>query len=157
MKLPTRITEHLTARDNGCWTWGKAHTRAGYPVVWWEGSQTTLHRVLYEAMRGPIPNGMVLDHVVCGDKTCPNPFHVEPATNIGNITRERREKVTCKHGHNDWAIRPNGSRKCRECNRIEARQRQRRQRGIPDDWPQGKHFNRRGGGAEEGSVQPRRE
>lgn len=141
--VPLRIAEFITERPNGCWSWSKAHGSGGYPCVWWEGSQRTLHNVLYRLMRGPIPEGLVLDHVVCEDKSCCNPFHVEPETNVKNLTRERREKTHCKHGHNDWMVRKNGSRKCLECGRIYARKRARRLNGIPEDWPDKKHFNRR--------------
>lgn len=148
--LPERLLNRLSERENGCWSWAGAHMKDAttgartYPCAWWEGRQTTLHRVLYTLLRGPIPKGMVLDHVVCGDKTCPNPWHVEPETNERNRTRERREKDTCKHGHTDWTTRPDGRRRCAECARIEARARQRKRLGIPEDWPERKHFNPRG-------------
>lgn len=151
--LPDRISIYLTERPNGCWSWHRAHS-AGYACVWWEGSQRSLHRVLYGLFRGTPPPDMVLDHVVCGDKSCPNPWHVEPETNERNLTRERRERETCKHGHSDWSTRPNGSRRCNECARIEARNRQRRQRGIPQDWPRYKHFNSRGGDARRSDTSP---
>ena len=151
--VPERITSRLTERPTGCWTWSGAHNRAGYSCVWWDGSQRGLHRVLYQLLRGPVPEGLVLDHVVCNDKTCPNPWHVEPETNVRNMLRsenapatinQRRER--CANGHDDWTTRPDGRRRCRQCARDEARRRQRRKRGIPDDHPLGKHFNRRGGG-----------
>lgn len=33
---------------------------------------------------------------------------------------------------------------CQECERKKARERERRKRGVPLDWPEGKHYNRRG-------------
>jgi hypothetical protein len=143
--VPDRIRSALTERPNGCWSWSKAHTNPGYPSVWWEGNQRTVHNVLYQLVRGPLPEGMVLDHIVCSDKSCANPWHVEPATNVDNIVRERKELTECKHGHSlaDCYIRANGSRKCRTCARIEAGKRSRLASGIPEAWPKGKHYNRR--------------
>jgi hypothetical protein len=130
--VPARITDHLTVRPNGCWTWGRAHKTTGYACVWWEGQQRGLHRVLYELVRGPVPDGMYLDHVVCDDRSCPNPWHVEPTTNAANMHRTVRERMaargTCKHGHDDWKVKASGKRYCAECARIEARERMRRGR-----------------------------
>lgn len=146
--VPPRIADYLTEQpDTGCWTWGRAHSTAGYACVWWNGSQRSLHRVLYELIVGPVPPGLVLDHIMCENKRCANPDHLIPTTNEKNLVRERVEKETCKHGHNDWKVvtRPSGrtGRKCNECGRQDAKRRQRRKLGIPQDWPTGKHYNRR--------------
>ncbi len=153
--VPERITKRLTKRRNGCWSWSGAHTGGGYACVWWNGSQRTLHRVLYERLRGPVPEGLVLDHVVCEDKSCPNPWHVEPETNARNMLRSplapatiNAAKTECVNGHSldDAYVRPDGRRRCRTCEQDRARDAQRNQRGIPLDHPRGKHFNRRARG-----------
>jgi len=48
------------------------------------------HRVVYEHHRGPIPVGMVIDHL-CRTKACVNPDHLEVVTQTENCRRiERR-------------------------------------------------------------------
>src|ERR1051326_2493639 len=38
------------------------------------------HRFVYELLVGPVPDGLVLDHL-CRVKNCVNPAHLEPVTN----------------------------------------------------------------------------
>lgn len=132
--VPPRIADYLTEDDNGCWKWGRAHSSQGYSCVWWEGSQQSLHRVLYQLLIGPVPEGLVLDHIVCENKWCASPYHLAPATNEWNWVRERVQKQVCKHGHSDWKVvtKRDGKqrRKCNECGRIEARNRMRRKRAA---------------------------
>jgi hypothetical protein len=144
--VPPRIANFITERPNGCWSWGKAHSaRNLYGVVHWQQRQQNIHRVMYLLLRGDIPEGLVLDHVVCNDKTCANPWHTEPANNSENMLRERKAKTECKHGHSEWAIDGRGYRFCVQCKRSDSARRVRAARGIPFDWPKGKHFNQRGG------------
>lgn len=144
--VPDRIIRRLTARPNDCWSWSGAHTTAGYACVWWEGSQRTLHNVLYGLLRGNVPDGLVLDHVVCEDKSCPNPWHVKPETNVRNMLRSplapatiNRSKSVCIHGHslNDCYIRSDGRRRCRTCDQDRSRdyQRKRRREVMPNGRP----------------------
>jgi hypothetical protein len=43
------------------------------------------HRVIYERAKGPIPDGLCIDHL-CRNRACVNPEHMEPVT-IGENTR----------------------------------------------------------------------
>ena len=85
------------------------------------------HRVAYELMRGPIPDGLTLDHL-CRNVGCVNPDHLEPVTMKENILRgyspaaQAARRDECAHGH---AYTPentyryaNGSRRCRICQRA---------------------------------------
>lgn len=85
------------------------------------------HRYAYESIVGPIPNGMVLDHVKqrCGNRACVNPAHLEPVTNRVNILRGsgitalNARKTHCPKGHEYTdanTIRGKDRvRKCRSC------------------------------------------
>src|SRR5690606_26252710 len=92
----------------------------GYGRIVVGGKQRPAHRVSYEHFVGPIPDGLLLDHL-CRVRCCINPAHLEPVTSGENTRRgfvgsERHE--TCKRGHDlsqTAATRKDGSRFCRVC------------------------------------------
>jgi hypothetical protein len=47
----------------GCWLWTGTRRRDGYGLVSVGGKQQRAHRVSYELFVGPIPTGLVLDHL----------------------------------------------------------------------------------------------
>lgn len=60
----------------GCWLWARSTNRNGYGRIV-RGNKTILvHRAVWEAVRGPIADGMVLDHL-CRNRRCANPDHLE--------------------------------------------------------------------------------
>ena len=120
-----------------CWIWTAATNKdTGYGVFNIGGNKTRLaHCVSCEIHEKPIPAGLDTDHL-CRVRLCVNPAHLEAVTRKVNIERgtayqRRREWVAsitrCIHGHEytpeNTYIRPNGSRSCRECRRIERRRR----------------------------------
>ena len=86
-----------------CWLW-QAHVNSdGYGLFYVGPTQTTVraHRRAYEQLIGPIPDGLVLDHL-CRAPSCVNPWHLDPVTDKVNVLRaeSRCSKLThCKHGH----------------------------------------------------------
>jgi len=52
-----------------------------------------MHRWYYEQHKGPIPEGLQLDHL-CGVRPCLNPDHLEPVTQTENILRSRVTRFT---------------------------------------------------------------
>lgn len=112
-----------------CWEWKLHRGRHGYGRGSIEGRQALAHRIAYELAIGPIPEGLVLDHL-CRNPPCCNPAHLEPVTSAENTRRGdhtncgawQREKTHCVQGHaydeaNTYR-RPNGTRMCRECARL---------------------------------------
>lgn len=112
----------------GCWIWtGKL--RKGYGQF----RGRPAHRVSYEAFVGPIPEGLVIDHL-CRNRACvrPDPKHLEPVTARENDRRARayvqkypgeqvhnQAKRWCKHGH-EYTVKNTGfdklgKRFCRAC------------------------------------------
>jgi hypothetical protein len=98
------------------------------------------HRVVYEALVGPVPEGLELDHT-CDNPPCCNPGHLEPVTHAENMRRGKRNgavvnraKTHCKHGHEftpaNTYTQTKGGRGCRECHRRVRRDYMRRRRAA---------------------------
>jgi hypothetical protein len=118
----------IEVRPDGCWDWQLRIDRCGYgrvsfPVPDMQGLMA--HRVAYEAMVGPIPEGMTIDHL-CRNTKCINPDHLRPATQRENIlgsegvTAKAARRTHCIHGHpfaGDNLLVSKGVRYCRECMR----------------------------------------
>jgi hypothetical protein len=110
--------------DTGCHNWTGANT-LGYGSIGisFGGKKQKLstHRLAYEAERGPIPAGLVLDHL-CRNPACCNPDHLEPVTQKENMRRGSfGSRTHCKHGHeytpeNTYLLAR--GRQCRECRRL---------------------------------------
>lgn len=75
-------------RDGGpdcCWPWLAARAN-GYGKFYVDGRMVRAHRFAYELLVGPIPEGLVLDHL-CAVTFCVNPAHLEPVTQRENARR----------------------------------------------------------------------
>ena len=115
------MLSRLVPSDNGCLLWpGSKHGR-GYGQVKWKGKLTYVHRLVYEFLKGPIPEGDSLDHLCC-NTACANPEHLEPVSHKENVARywERRfslkTKTTCIRGHeNMMRTKSNGYKECTGC------------------------------------------
>ena len=109
--------------EGACWEYTGAITEKGYGRISigprGANKRTYTHRLVYEALVGPIPEGMTLDHL-CKNKSCYNPAHLEIVTRAENSRRGAR-KDRCLRGHDDWVRRtdrgPN-DRECRSCRKI---------------------------------------
>jgi hypothetical protein len=97
--------------DDGCWHFAAAHTDRGYGRIWRNGRFEYPHRVTYEAFRGPIPEGLDLDHL-CRNHACCNPFHLEAVTRRENLMRGD----TLTRAHHDG--RDCGFPACPSCERF---------------------------------------
>lgn len=102
MHTNNRVLEALTPEhfrrfwskvDKGpeCWTWRGAVHPNGYGswTVTYDGRRQTSvrpHRVAWFDIRGPIPDGLVLDHL-CRNQVCVNPDHLEIVSQSVNISR----------------------------------------------------------------------
>lgn len=91
-----------------CWVWTGAKSRGGYGQFRINKEVVATHRLAYELLIGPIPDGLQLDHL-CRNPSCVNPGHLEPVTmaeNIRRIPTEVRQRVAeaqrrthCPEGH----------------------------------------------------------
>lgn len=114
-----------------CWVWEGATNGVGYGLISFRNQRWYVHRLAYSVWRGPIPAGLVIDHL-CGTTWCWRPTHLEAVTTRTNIRRALTEQRThCKHGHefneaNTYINTVTGHRLCRTCRAT--RERARRQR-----------------------------
>ena len=77
-----RARELRAGLTSPCWLWpGKVDLR-GYAKI---GSKPA-HRAVYEALVGPIPPGLQIDHL-CHVRHCMNPTHLEAVTPEENQAR----------------------------------------------------------------------
>ncbi len=144
--LKERLMSHVRINpDTGCWEWTASKQSYGYgqfrKLVDGKWVIRRAHRVSYELFRGPIPDGLVLDHL-CRVPGCINPEHLEPVTHKTNINRgDKGPKLQCIRGHmmtpDNIARRPDGRARCKTCHRDEVRESHRKSRqhhqGAPGD------------------------
>ncbi len=133
-----RVFEKAIAGPFGCAIWTGERAGSGYGVLYVAGRRTMVHRVAYEAMVGPIPDGMLIDHAChnrdlsclggwqCLHRRCLNPFHLEPVTSQENTLRshltlagKNARKTHCYQGHEftpeNTRFLASGRRACRVC------------------------------------------
>lgn len=79
--------------DTGCHVWQGAVTKLGYGLTTRDGRRLYAHRDAYEIVHGPIPKGIVLDHL-CRNPSCINPEHLEPVTQAENMRRGKNTILT---------------------------------------------------------------
>lgn len=83
--LMERIRRYITGRGS-CWEWTGLKNVRGYGRINVAGTMQLAHRATYSALRGPIPEGLELDHL-CRNPSCVNPDHLEPVTHAENVRR----------------------------------------------------------------------
>lgn len=111
-KAARRFNDSFAGDQNsGCWLWLGTLTRQGYGTIHIgskkDGSRRTMlaHRFSYELNRGPIPDGMYLDHRVCRTKACVNANHLVVCTFAENMQQPdgaaylHKIKTHCPRGH----------------------------------------------------------
>ena len=77
-------------KSGECWVWTAARTN-GYGVAHVSGKSRRAHRVAYGDAYGPIPEGLVIDHL-CENKACVRPSHLEAVTQGENVRRAEKSR-----------------------------------------------------------------
>jgi hypothetical protein len=76
--------------NSGCWLWCGGLQSRGYGFFCLsDASMVLAHRYSYELARGPVPDGLEVDHL-CRLKACVNPEHLEAVTQSENTLRRYR-------------------------------------------------------------------
>jgi hypothetical protein len=130
-RLLRRITVDLDGPcpvdEAPCWTWTGKTAKAGYGTY----RDQLAHRLVYEELSAPIPDGLELDHL-CRNPPCVNPAHLEPVTHpvncqrssAGEVNRARMLAQThCARRHEftpENTKQTSRQRKCRQCIREDS-------------------------------------
>lgn len=120
-----------SAGFDGCWPWRLGTTAQGYGQISSRSVTYLVHRVVYEMLVGPIPEGHQLDHLchfrstsckggpTCPHRKCANPFDLEPVTPMENVRRGAALITQCRQGHEytpeNTEFTSQGHRRCRKC------------------------------------------
>ena len=147
VEIPARIEQRVRERiyhapanavmPGDCHLWMGVRKNNGYGiyygVIGWRDAgryvQRYAHRLSYLIHRGPIPDGLDIDHL-CRTPACVNPDHLEAVTRRENvlrgdtITARNAAKTDCPQGHAydgpNTHHRASG-RSCRACGRARRR------------------------------------
>jgi hypothetical protein len=92
-KSPVEYIEEDRGYDTPCWIWQLTTATGGYGRKFNGEKQIGAHRIYYERAKGPIPEGLHLDHL-CRVPACVNPDHLEPVTCAENTLRGAGAKLT---------------------------------------------------------------
>lgn len=120
-----RLWDKVGAKDaNGCMPWLASLNASGYGQFSKDRVPVRAHRLVYELLVGPVPEGLHLGHL-CRNRKCVNPEHLEPVTQ--RVNNERAVRETCRSGKHRWDAqepinKPSG-RQCRLCNNERRRAR----------------------------------
>lgn len=106
-----RLVDLSEPNDSGCWIFNGHRIWNGYGEIKIAGKKLCAHRVSFEVFNGPIPNGLILDHIchdplicrlgiLCPHRPCINPDHLKLSNHRENSSPERRwngKKPKCEN------------------------------------------------------------
>lgn len=124
-------------RTAWCWVWlGPLMLGGRYGGISVQGKTKPAHKVAWESVNGPVPEGLELDHL-CRNRRCVRPDHLEPVTHLENMRRGARAQEVplrgyrCRFHADERMVEAAGTWVCRICRRA-ANVRYRRRLGGTD-------------------------
>jgi hypothetical protein len=134
--MPTAMERFLAKarlQESGCLLWTAATSAGRYGAFWHSGKLYKAHRWIYENVVGPIPAGLVIDHI-CRNGLCVAVEHLRVVTQRENVlcgeapAARQARRTHCIHGHElageNLYLNPDGrKRECKTCRRAIDRRR----------------------------------
>lgn len=124
-KILAKIAVSDQGYESPCWLWTGALTGNKYSRIVINYKSLYGHRYFYTYYKGPVPEGLVIDHL-CKIRHCCNPDHLEAVSQKENVARgllretnlqRHAERTHCKHGH-VFDRRTTKQRYCSICARV---------------------------------------
>lgn len=123
--------EHIKSKiiypdiPGACHWWSGYKVGMGYGMVRYDGRDIMAHRFLWELEKGPIPDGLQIDHL-CNNPACVNIEHMRLATPRENslapqsrsLARAYADRECCPKCGGPFFIQKDGNkvrRRCRAC------------------------------------------
>jgi hypothetical protein len=127
VRKPKPTVEYILDRmepepNSGCWLWLGGRGGRGYGMV----RDYTIHRLLYEALVGSIPDDHEVHHL-CHVQLCLNPTHLKVLSTSEHkrVHNWQILKQACVRGHpftpENTYITVAGGRQCMTCDRARKR------------------------------------
>lgn len=146
--LLQRLVKRSKRTKTGCLEWTGYCGPTGYGFTAFRGSGKPVHRLMYLAVIGPIPEGMQVLHS-CDNPPCMNPRHLSLGSGQENmqqsVERGRHHeavKTSCDRGHplsgENLHVSKGGHRHCKICHRARHR--------INAGWPEALAYSTPKGG-----------
>jgi hypothetical protein len=83
-ELFDKLFSQTAAAANGCVEFTGADNGGGYGHLWTGKKNIRAHRLAWTLLRGPIPEGQVVRHLVCNNRRCINVWHLALGTVADN-------------------------------------------------------------------------
>lgn len=121
-------------KTESCWNWKGGISVYGYGQFMMNKKNYRVHKLIYELLKGKVPDGLELDHL-CRVRHCVNPEHLEAVTHDENVKRGndglfQKLKTHCPQGHSysgdNLYLDKKGYRRCRQCHNFAEINRRRR-------------------------------
>jgi hypothetical protein len=123
-----------------CWEWTGAKIPDGYGQFRVGQKAYPSHRLAYENLVGPVPEGLQLDHL-CRNRICVRPSHLDIVTQRENVTRGMSPSACaarsglCALGHALDYSGPQG--RCLTCRALYRQNYYKRRKGAEGGWGKG--------------------
>lgn len=103
-ELVASLWARALADGTGCWMWqGCFDPKTGYAQVTWRPRRLSVHRLAWEATKGPIPPGKMVCHS-CDRRLCVNPEHLFLSNHQGNMADMVAKGRQCRGPRHPKAI-----------------------------------------------------